>query len=36
MNETTFERTDGLAEVARNMSLLVERLVELEPAALAA
>jgi N-formylglutamate amidohydrolase len=36
MNETTFERTDGLAEVARHMSELVERLVELEPAALAA
>ncbi|MDE0781263.1 MAG: N-formylglutamate amidohydrolase, partial [Alphaproteobacteria bacterium] len=36
MNETTFERTEGLAQVARNMSVLTERLVELEPAALAA
>jgi N-formylglutamate amidohydrolase len=36
MNETTFERTKGLAEIVRNMSVLTERLVELEPAALAA
>ncbi len=36
MNETTFERTSGLAEVAANMKLLAARLAELEPASLAA
>ena len=36
MNETTFERTDGLRQVAEDMRDLATRLAELEPAALAA
>ena len=36
MDENTFERTEGLARVAADMNDLAARLVELEPAALAA
>lgn len=36
MDETTFERTEGLAKVAENMSILAARLAALELAALAA
>lgn len=36
MDETTFERSDGLARIAADMNELAARLVELEPAALAA
>ncbi len=36
MNETTFERTDGLERVATDMRDLAARIAELEPAALAA
>lgn len=36
MDENTFERTDGLARIAADMNDLAARLVELEPAALAA
>ncbi len=36
MDETSFERTEGLNRVAADMSALAERLAELEPAALAA
>ena len=36
MDETTFERTAGLAKVTSDMNDLAARLVELEPAALAA
>ena len=36
MDETTIERTEGLAKVAENMSLLAARLAALETAALAA
>ena len=34
MNETTFERTDGMAEVALHMRHLVEQLAELDSASL--
>ena len=36
MDETSFERTEGLARVAADMRDLAERIAELEPAALAA
>ena len=36
MDETTIERTDGLAKIAEDMNLLAGRLAALEPAALAA